>query len=46
MARAPAARGAHYGWLMVALVFLPGVCATGAMSIPGVLLIPTSKDLG
>jgi MFS family permease len=46
VARALAARGIHYGWLMVTLTFLFGVCAAGAMSIPGVLLTPMSSDLG
>ncbi len=45
-ARALAARGIHYGWLMVALTFLFVVCSAGAMSIPGVLLTPMSRDLG
>jgi MFS family permease len=45
-ARALAARNIHYGWLMVALTFLYGVCSAGAMSIPGVLLTPMSHDLG
>ena len=45
-ARALAARGVHYGWLMVALTFLFGVCSAGAMSIPGILLTPISNDLG
>ena len=45
-ARALAARGIHYGWLMVALMFLFGVCSAGAMSVPGVLLTPISNDLG
>jgi hypothetical protein len=46
VARALAARNIHYGWLMVTLVFLYGVCSAGAMSIPGALLGPISKDLG
>jgi len=46
VARFLAARGIHYGWLMVALTFLYGVCSSAAMSIPGVLLTPISKDLG
>ena len=46
IARALAARGIHYGWLMVVLVFLYGMCSAGAMSIPGVLLTPMSEDLG
>ena len=45
-ARALTALGIHYGWLMVALTFLFGVCSAGAMSIPGVLLTPISNDLG
>jgi len=46
MARALAARGIHYGWLMVALLFLYGVCSAAAMSVPGVLLRPIADDLG
>ena len=38
VARAMAARGIHYGWLMAALVFLPGLCESAAMSVPSVLL--------
>ena len=45
-ARTLTARDIHYGWLMVALIFLFGVCSAGAMSIPGVLLTPMSNDLG
>ncbi len=44
-AGALAARNIHYGWLMVALTFLYGVCSAGAMSIPGVLLTPMANDL-
>jgi MFS family permease len=46
VARALATRGIHYGWVMVALTFLFGVCSAGAMSIPGILLTPMSNDLG
>ena len=46
LARAMAARGIHYGWVMVGLLFLYGVCSSAAMSIPGVLLVPISQDLG
>jgi MFS family permease len=45
-ARSLAARNIHYGWLMVLLTFLYGVSSAGAMSIPGVLLMPMSRDLG
>ena len=46
VARTLAARGIHYGWLMVGLTFLLGMCLAGAMSIPGILLKPISDDLG
>jgi MFS family permease len=46
VARTLAARGIHYGWLMVGLTFLLGMCLAGAMSIPGILLKPMSDDLG
>ena len=46
VAHALAARGIHYGWLMVGLTFLLGMCLAGAMSIPGILLKPISDDLG
>ncbi len=46
LARALAARGIHYGWVMVALVFAYGVASSGAMSIPSVLLLPISQEFG
>ena len=46
LARALAANGIHYGWLMVGLTFLLGMCLAGAMSIPGILLKPMSDDFG
>jgi sugar phosphate permease len=46
VARAMAARGIHYGWLMAGLVFLAGLCESAAMSVPSVLLTPMSNDLG
>ena len=46
LARALGSRGIHYGWLMVGLVFIFSMCAAAAMSIPGVLLTPISRDLG
>ena len=45
-ARAMAARGIHYGWLMAGLVFLAGLSENAAMSVPSVLLTPISHDLG
>ena len=46
LARRLAGRNIHYGWMMVALLFLYGVCSSAAMAIPGVLLTPISLDLG
>ncbi len=45
-ARALRARNVHYGWLIVATLFVYSVCSTAAMSVPGVLLTPISRDLG
>ncbi len=41
-----AARGIHYGWVMVALTFAYVLCSSAVMSIPGVLLVPISKEFG
>ena len=46
LAHALGRRGIHYGWLMVALIFVFSMCAAASMSIPGVLLTPISRDLG
>ncbi len=46
LARALAARGIHYGWVMVALALGYGVCSSAALSIPGVLLVPMSQEFG
>src|ERR1700710_2847637 len=46
LARNLAARGIHYGWVMVALTFGYAVCSSAVMSIPGVLLTPISKEFG
>src|SRR6202012_2769274 len=40
------ARGIHYGWVMVALTMAYVVCSSAVMSIPGVLLIPISREFG
>ena len=44
LARFLAARGIHYGWVMVALVFTYALCATSAMSVPGVLMVPIGAE--
>jgi len=46
IARALAARGIHYGWVMVALTLGYGVCSSGVSSIPSVLLVPMSREFG
>lgn len=39
-------RGIHYGWVMVALTFLTVVCTSAATSLPGLLLLPLTKEFG
>ena len=46
VARALAGRGIHYGWVMVALALGYGICSSAALSIPGVLLVPMSREFG
>ncbi len=46
LARALAARGIHYGWVMVALAMGYSICASATLGIPGVLLVPMSRELG
>jgi MFS family permease len=40
------ARGVHYAWIIAAFTFLCSLCSSAAMSIPGVLIVAISKDLG
>jgi MFS family permease len=46
LARRLQARGIHYGWVMVVLTMAYVVCSSAVMSIPGVLLIPISREFG
>jgi predicted MFS family arabinose efflux permease len=46
LALALAARRIHYGWVMVTLTFGYVVCSSAALSIPGVLLVPMSREFG
>jgi MFS family permease len=46
LSRALSARGIHYGWVIVALTLCYSLCAATAMSVPGVLVVPISQDLG
>ena len=39
-------RGIHYGWVMVALTFLTTICASAAISLPGVIMLPLTKEFG
>src|SRR3984957_7508940 len=46
LARNLAPRGIHYGWVMVALTLCFVICSSAVMSIPGILLVPLSKESG
>ena len=46
LARLLAARGIHYGWLMLALTFGFVIASSGVSSIPSVLLVPISNEFG
>ncbi len=46
LAGALAARGIHYGWVMVFLAFLNAVFSSSALGVPAVLMLPMSQDLG
>jgi len=39
-------RGIHFGWVMVALVFVNVLFATSAVGVPSVLIVPMAEDLG
>jgi hypothetical protein len=44
LARALAARGVHYGWVIAALAFYV-LFATSALGVPGVLILPMAQGL-
>jgi MFS family permease len=46
LSEALAARGIHYGWVMVALVLAYGICSSATLGIPGVLMVAMSNELG
>jgi sugar phosphate permease len=46
LARALAARGIHYGWVMAALTFVFAMFSSSAMGVPSVLIVPMARDLG
>lgn len=41
-----AARGIHYGWVILGLGFFYALFASSAIGVPGVLILPMSQDLG
>ncbi len=41
-----AARGVHYGWVVVAVTFLVALTTAGAMGLPGALLRPLQREYG
>jgi sugar phosphate permease len=38
--------GIYYGWIMVGLAFLTTVFSSAAFSLPGVLMVPLTQELG
>ncbi len=46
LSRQLAKAGVHYGWVMVALCFAFGMTSAATLSIPGVLLVPISREFG
>jgi MFS family permease len=46
LSRILAARGIHYAWVIAAITFISSLCTSAAMSIPGVLIVDISRDLG
>ena len=38
--------GIHYGWVIVAIVFLLALTTAGCMGISGALIIPLTKEFG
>jgi MFS family permease len=46
LSRILAARGIHYAWVVAGITFVTSLCTTAAMSIPGVLIVDISRDLG
>src|ERR1700689_994043 len=39
-------RGIHYGWIVVAVMFLVLLTTAGAMGLPGALLRPLQREFG
>ncbi|WP_024574887.1 MULTISPECIES: MFS transporter [unclassified Afipia] len=41
-----AARGIHYGWVMVAVTFLTALISSASVGAPGVFILPLEKEFG
>eukprot|EP01037_Dinobryon_pediforme_P040276 gene40276-49331_t len=41
-----AASGLHYGWVVVAVTFLTALTTSGAVGVPGALILPLTKEFG
>jgi sugar phosphate permease len=41
-----AARGVHYGWLVIAVTFLAMLVTAGVRNIPGVVIVPLEVEFG
>ena len=46
LAAALARRNIHYGWVVIAGTFLSMLVTAGAMSMPGVLVVPLQREFG
>src|SRR6516165_250955 len=46
LARRLSRAGVHYGWAIVAIVFLLALTAQGSMGISGALIVPLTKEFG
>src|SRR3712207_4465091 len=46
LAQALARRGVHYGWIVVAVLFLAMLVGSGIRSLPTVLILPIESEFG
>jgi sugar phosphate permease len=46
LARRLARRNIHYGWVVAAVAFLTMLATSGAVGLPGALILPLSKEFG
>ncbi len=38
--------GLHYGWAVVAIIFVTGLVTAGAMGVPAALILPLYREFG